>query len=71
MKGDLHCVDGRLLRHDPQHDDPDLETDIGQCPYCEGKGCGDWNGDYREPFRLTDRSWVGMQDRADYAPEKE
>lgn len=35
------CVDGRTMRHDPQHDDPDLETDIGRCPECEGRGCGD------------------------------
>jgi hypothetical protein len=27
------------MRHDPQHDDPDLETDVGQCPECEGKDC--------------------------------
>ena len=33
------CIEGRLFRHDPQHDDPDLETDIGQCPECDGKGC--------------------------------
>jgi len=33
------CVDGRLMRHDPQHDDPDLETDIGTCQECEGNGC--------------------------------
>ena len=33
------CVDGRLMRHDPQHDDPGLETDIGRCPECEGDGC--------------------------------
>lgn len=33
------CVEGRLMRHDPQHDDPDLETDIGQCPECAGKDC--------------------------------
>lgn len=30
---------GRVIRHDPQHDDPYLETDIGKCPECEGKGC--------------------------------
>ena len=41
MKGDLRCVDGRLMRHDPQLDDPDLETDVGECPDCSGKGCGD------------------------------
>ena len=33
------CIDGRIFRHDSQHDDPDLETDIGQCQECEGKGC--------------------------------
>lgn len=41
MKGDLRCVEGRLFRHDPQHDDPYLETDVGQCPDCSGDGCGD------------------------------
>lgn len=35
------CVDGRLMRHDPQFDDPYLETDRGQCPECGGKGCDD------------------------------
>lgn len=35
------CVEGRLYRHDPQDDDPDLETDIGQCPECDGAGCDD------------------------------
>ncbi len=33
------CVDGRLMRHDPQPDDPYLETDIGECGECEGVGC--------------------------------
>jgi hypothetical protein len=28
------CVDGRVMRHDPQPDDPYLETDIGKCPGC-------------------------------------
>lgn len=41
MKGDLCCIDGRLWRHDPQYDDPDLETDIGTCPDCSGQGCSD------------------------------
>lgn len=42
------CIDGRLMRHDPQPDDPNLETDIGKCPECNGAGCdknvdeGDW-----------------------------
>lgn len=40
-KGDIRCIDGRLWRHDPQYDDPDLETDAGQCPECRGKGCDD------------------------------
>lgn len=39
MRGDIRCVEGRSYRHDPQHDDPELETDIGRCPECEGKGC--------------------------------
>lgn len=38
-RGDTRCVEGRLYRHDPQHDDPDLETDIGTCPECDGKDC--------------------------------
>lgn len=33
------CEDGRLMRHDPQPDDPNLETDRGKCPDCDGKGC--------------------------------
>lgn len=36
---DTRCEDGRLLRHDPQFDDPYLETDIGECPECDGRGC--------------------------------
>lgn len=35
------CVDGRMMRHDPQPDDPNLETDIGKCEVCEGEGCDD------------------------------
>ena len=49
MRGDLTCVGGRLMRHDPQFDDPELETDIGECPDCGVEGCGEWNGDYPEP----------------------
>lgn len=33
------CVDGRLMRHDPQADDPELMTDRGECPDCGGIGC--------------------------------
>lgn len=27
------------MRHDAQPDDPYLETDIGECPDCDGEGC--------------------------------
>lgn len=37
--GPIRCVEGRLYRHEPQHDDPYLETDIGPCPECDGHGC--------------------------------
>jgi hypothetical protein len=33
------CIDGRLFRHVPQHDDPDFEIDAGRCEECEGAGC--------------------------------
>lgn len=36
---DYTCVDGRKMRHDPQTDDPYLQTDVGRCPDCDGKGC--------------------------------
>lgn len=39
MKGDFRCVYGRLMRHDPQPDDPYLETDRGTCHECDGAGC--------------------------------
>lgn len=51
MKGDLSCVDGRLMRHDPQSDDPYLETDIGHCPDCSGDGCGDDGEPVSKPGR--------------------
>ena len=38
-KGDTRCDDGRLMRHDPQFDDPYLETGMGKCPECDGFGC--------------------------------
>ena len=53
MKGDLRCIEGRLWRHDPQSDDPDLETDIGQCPDCSGDGCGDDREPVTVLIRLT------------------
>ena len=62
MKGDLRCVDGRLMRHDPQSDDPDLETDIGECPDCSGDGCGDDPGEaVNKPGRSQD--WLRDPDR--------
>ena len=53
------CVDGRTMRHDPQPDDPYLETDIGQCEECEGEGCAacDCCG-YWKP-NVT-RGWVNL-----------
>lgn len=47
-----HCVDGRIMRHDPQADDPYLETDIGKCEECDGKGC---NIPLLTPYREHDR----------------
>ena len=41
MKSNLRCLEGRLWRHAPQWDDPYLETEIGECPECRGKGCDD------------------------------
>jgi len=52
MRGDFRCFGGRLLRHDPQLDDPYLETDTGECPDCSGDGCGN-DG---EPAPKTGRS---------------
>lgn len=55
------------MRHDPQDDDPDLETDVGECPDCSGDGCGDWNGDYPEPVSKVGRTplWFRSEDRTD------
>lgn len=39
MTRPTRCIEGRTFRHDPQHDDPYLETDVGQCPECDGAGC--------------------------------
>lgn len=39
MKSDTRCVEGRLMRHIPQFYDPYYESDKGQCPECDGKGC--------------------------------
>lgn len=45
MRGEHFCIDGRLMRHDPQPDDPEMMTDRGQCPDCSGDGCGDEPGE--------------------------
>lgn len=47
MKGDVRCIEGHLWRHDPQWDDPDLETNIGACPGCAD--CEPVNGDLTCP----------------------
>lgn len=47
-------------RYDRDHwDDPDLETDVGQCPDCSGDGCADSD----EPVSKTGRSeyWMRSQ----------
>lgn len=49
LGGPVRCLDGRLWRHDPQFDDPDLETDVGPCPNCQGYGC-DEDGESRRTF---------------------
>ena len=41
MRGDLHCINGRLMRSDYADDGPELVTDIGQCPDCSGDGCSE------------------------------
>jgi hypothetical protein len=52
----LRCLDGRLMKHDPQLDDPYLETDLGVCPDCEGFGC--------EPPKALGVSRMADNDRA-------
>lgn len=39
MKGDIRCFQGKLWRHEPQQDDPEFETCVGDCPHCDGIGC--------------------------------
>ena len=41
LPSSLRCIYGRAMRHDPQPDDPNLETDIGVCEECNGAGCVD------------------------------
>jgi hypothetical protein len=38
--GGHRCIDGRIFKHMPQHDDPNYEQDVGECGDCGGKGCG-------------------------------
>ena len=57
MRGDIRCIDGRLWRHDPQDDDPELETDVGKCEDCGGKGCTP-DAELREKLaRIIHDSW--------------
>ena len=66
MKGDLRCIEGKVYRHDPQHDDPDLETCLGTCPDCSGDGCSDDGEPVPKPGRsdywLTGRRARGGSD---------
>jgi hypothetical protein len=48
---DHACVDGRAMRHDPQPDDPYLQTDVGPCEKCDGKGCDNLE---KEDDEMTD-----------------
>ena len=59
MKGDLRCIEGRLFRHDPQYDDPDLETDVGKCPDCDGEGC---NNPCENCGRAMQKGWCSSCD---------
>ena len=56
-KGNIYCVDGRLLRRDPQDDDPELMTDRGECPDCSGDGCGDEPGEMVSKYGRSDK-WL-------------
>jgi hypothetical protein len=38
-KGDVHCGNRRLWSYDPQPDDPWLETNVGECPWCKDCDC--------------------------------
>jgi hypothetical protein len=62
------CVEGRLFRHDPQHDDPDLETDVGACPECNGKGC-DCEDDDAEPDVLSEL-WEAVNALGGWRPDE-
>lgn len=60
----VRCIEGRLFRHDPQHDDPYLETDVGTCPECEGKGC-DCEGGERD---VLSELWEAVNALGGYRP---
>jgi hypothetical protein len=52
------------MRHDPQPDDPYLETDMGRCPECDGRGCGETPDDYYpedDPEDWTDEDEAAME----------
>ncbi len=59
MKNDLYCIGGELWRHDPQPDDPELQTSVGTCPDCSGDGCGDDD----EPVSKVGRSAAWLRGR--------
>lgn len=60
MKGDLYCINGRLMRSEVAEDDPELVTDIGLCPDCNGDGCSD------DPFECVSKAGRSYQWRRGY-----
>jgi hypothetical protein len=60
----VRCVDGRAMRHDPQPDDPYLETDIGRCEECEGAGCGECDACGYTVGHLNKTMYCGIETRA-------
>jgi hypothetical protein len=53
MKGNIRCFEGSLWRHDPQPDDPELETRVGKCQDCDGIGCDELDRRFRAAKDVT------------------
>ena len=49
------------MRHDPQPDDPGLETDIGKCEECGGKGCDATQREYDPKVAPCDDAEFGLK----------
>ena len=60
LKGDLYCINGRLMRSDAAEDGPELVTDIGPCPDCSGDGCAD------DPFECVSKAGRSYRWRCGY-----